>query len=147
MFQIVLKHMLASYGELYTVFAILAVRRSTKEVTSWGVCGDLQKNCPGSLCVVPYTTSAEEHLIPSYTAVRNPKSTKGKFSSQFDRFDIALEADFRLRRNLSTKLLLPESFINSPNKFYSNCRPMSVVIIARMPKRDTQPAMNVFAVV
>ena len=28
---------------LYPMFAILAVRRSTKEVTSRGLCGDLQK--------------------------------------------------------------------------------------------------------
>ena len=87
------------------MFAILAIRRSTKEVTSRGVCGDLQKDCTGSLSVVPYTTSADEHLIPSFTAVRSPRSTKDKFSSQFDRFNIALKADFRLRWNLSTKPL------------------------------------------
>ena len=87
------------------MFAILAVRRSTKEVTSRGVCGDLQENCPGSLSVVPYTTSADEHLMPSFTAVRSPRSTEGKFSIQFDRFNIALKADFRLWWNLSTKPL------------------------------------------
>ena len=87
------------------MFAILAVRRSTKEVTSKGVCGDLKKNCPGSLSVVPYTTSADEHLMPFFTAVRSPRSTKGKFPRQFDRFNIALKADFRLRWNISTKPL------------------------------------------
>ena len=90
---------------LYTMFAILAVRRSTKEVISRGVCGDLQKNCPGSLSVVPYTTSADEHLMPFFTAARSPRCTQGKFSSQFDRFNIVLKADFRLRWNLSTKPL------------------------------------------
>ena len=65
----------------------------------------LQKNCAGSLSVVPYTTSADEHLMLSFTAVRSPRSTKGKFSSQFDRFNIALKADFRLRWNLSAKPL------------------------------------------
>ena len=43
--------------------------------------------------------------------------------------------------------LLPKNFTNSPNKFDSNCRPLSMVIIARMPKQDTQPAMNIFTVV
>ena len=75
-------------GGLYTMFAILAVRRSAKEVMSRGVCGDLQKNCPGNLSVVPYSTSADEHLM-------------GKFSSQFYRFVIDLKADFRLRWNLT----------------------------------------------
>ena len=61
------------------MFAILAVRQSTKEVTSRGVCGDLQKNCPGSLSVVPYTTSADEHLMPSFIAVCSPRCTRINF--------------------------------------------------------------------
>ena len=43
--------------------------------------------------------------------------------------------------------LFPKSFINSQNKLDSNCRPLSVVMTAGTSKRDTQPAMNVFAVV
>ena len=87
------------------MFAILAVRRSIKDVTSRDVRGDLLENCPDSLSVVPYTSSADEHLMPSFTGVRTPRSTKGKFSSQFDQFNIALKSDFRLRWNLSSKPL------------------------------------------
>ena len=100
---IVLKHMLAS----------LSVPGSCKlRLSSWmsdvqGVCGDLKKNCPGSLRVVPYITSADEHWMSSFIAVRSSKSTKGKFSSQFDWFYLALKAEIRL---------LHKSFINSLNK-------------------------------
>ena len=86
-----------------------------------------------------------------------PKSTKSKFSKQFDWFNIALKTDFRLRWNLSTKLLdsgwqavvriclLLKSFINSQNKLYSNWQPH----IRGNDSWNTetgQPAMNVFTV-
>ena len=77
-------------GELYAKFAILNVNRSTNEVMFKGFC---RKNCPGSLSVVRYTISADEHFKSSFTAMRSPRRTKGRCSSQFDWFILALRAD------------------------------------------------------
>ena len=49
---------------------------------------------------MPYITSADEHWVLFFIVVRSPKSTKDKFSSLFDWFNIDLKTDFRLWWNL-----------------------------------------------
>ena len=59
-------------GELYVKFAILDISRSTNEVMSKIFCEGRRKNYLGSLNVVPYTISADEHFMLSFTTVQSP---------------------------------------------------------------------------
>lgn len=77
--------------------------RSAGQQKSNTFCRDWNKICPGSLSVVPYTISASEYCISSFTAVRSRRRINARCSSHFEWSVNVLRVGFNVRWNISTK--------------------------------------------
>lgn len=101
--------------------------------------------CPGSSNGRPNTSSAEVHLIISFTKLRNANRTRGNLSSHGRLSAVAVKDAFNWRRNLLTRplaqewytvlviCLTPNSQVNSENRVDWNCGPWFVVMTEEHP--------------
>ena len=119
----------------------------------------VEKNSPGNLKVVPYTSSALVQAMSSLRAERMPSRTKGRALIQCDWGLCAISAAFSCRCSRSTSPFahgwyavvrmwwVPRSFIKRCQTSDSNWSPRSEVMLAGTPKRATQPSKKPWATV